>query len=141
MTASARGIGAPPYAIVLTCEHGGNVVPAEYREIFASAKGGAALDTHRGYDLGALSVAKVLGHRFGVPVIASTVTRLLVDLNRSVGHPRLWSEFSSVLGPAERERTLAKHYFPYRQRVEDEIRGHIGAGRSVLHLSVHSFTP
>jgi len=38
--------------LVLTCEHGGNRVPAAYRALFEGAE--ALLATHAGYDIGAL---------------------------------------------------------------------------------------
>jgi predicted N-formylglutamate amidohydrolase len=116
-------------------------VPREYAHLFKGATARAALDTHRGYDLGALSVARSLGRRFRVPVFHCDVTRLLVDVNRSVGHPRLLSEFSRKLTRREREAVLERYYFPHRRAVEAEVARPVAAGRRVLHLSVHSFTP
>lgn len=139
-TATGRSLG-PHVALVLTCEHGGNRVPQEYRELFASRKAQAALLTHRGYDIGALRLTRLLGRRLGIAPIASTVTRLVVDLNRSLGSRTLFSEFVSGLDGIERKRLLATYYHPYRRRVESTVRGHMADGRPVLHLSVHSFTP
>ena len=48
-----------PVRIVLTCEHGGNRIPAAYAAYFQSA--GAVLDSHRGFDAGALAVAGAIG--------------------------------------------------------------------------------
>jgi predicted N-formylglutamate amidohydrolase len=36
---------------------------------------------------------------------------------------------------------LRRWYDPYRRRVRGEVEGRIQAGASVLHLSVHTFTP
>ena len=126
---------------VLTCEHGGNRVPAAHRARFATRRARMALHSHRGFDPGALEVARALGRSLEVPVIYSTVTRLLVDLNRSVGHPELFSEFTSGLAFHERERILARYYRPHRQRVEEAVEAHVERGRTVLHVAVHSFTP
>jgi predicted N-formylglutamate amidohydrolase len=41
----------------------------------------------------------------------------------------------------EREAILEVHYFPYRRQVENAIQTFIAQNHSVLHLSVHSFTP
>lgn len=139
-TATGGGHGRH-LALLLTCEHAGNRVPPEYAALFASRRARAALDTHRGYDIGSLRLARRVGRTLGVAPIASTVTRLLVDANRSRGHPSLFSEFSRGLGEAERERVLERYYAPHRRRVEAAARGHLAHGRSVLHLSVHSFTP
>ena len=128
-------------AIVITCEHAGNRVPTEYAHLFASARAQTALKTHRGYDLGALPIARTLGRQLDVSVISHDVTRLLVDVNRSVGHPRLFSEFSRALTVAERAEVLERHYEPHRRAVLAAVEHHVSAGQRVLHLSVHSFTP
>jgi predicted N-formylglutamate amidohydrolase len=78
---------------------------------------------------------------FGAPLYHSGVTRLLVDLNRSVGHSELFSEFSRRLDPAERADLLARHYFPHRNEVESWIDGQVRRGRRVVHVGVHSFAP
>ena len=39
-------------ALIITCEHGGNEVPAAYAPLFAGHE--ALLPTHRGWDAGAL---------------------------------------------------------------------------------------
>src|SRR5258708_4265355 len=76
-------------SFLITCEHGGNRIPAPYRALFRGSR--ALLDTHRGYDAGALVMARELARAFKAPLVSSTVSRLLVDLNRSVGHPQLFS--------------------------------------------------
>ena len=78
---------------------------------------------------------------FAAPLVASTVTRLLVDLNRSIGHPRLLGEAVRDLSREERPRILADHYVPYRTRVENLVGKAIARGRRVVHVSSHSFTP
>ena len=40
---------------IITCEHAGNEVPARYRDLLRGSE--ALLQTHRGWDPGALSVA------------------------------------------------------------------------------------
>jgi predicted N-formylglutamate amidohydrolase len=124
---------------VVSCEHGGNRVPAQYRDLFAGA--GELLATHRGQDIGVLPLARELAERLGVPLHAGTVTRLLVDLNRSAGSRTLFSEFTRELPQFERERILDRYYRPYREGVTAEAAAHISAGAQVVHLSLHSFTP
>lgn len=128
-------------ALLLTCEHGGARVPARYRALFRSRAARAALRSHRGSDHGALRLARALRRSFGAPLYHSDVTRLLVDLNRSVGHPELFSEFSRRLDPAERADLLDRHYFPHRNGVESWIDAQIRSGRRVVHIGVHSFAP
>jgi len=127
--------------LVLSCEHGGAQVPSQYRHLFDGKAARRALTSHRGSDLGALSLARSLQRALQVPLHASVVTRLLVDLNRSVGHPRLFSELSEGLSPIERAALLERHYFPHRNAIESWIDAQVRRGNRVLHIGVHSFAP
>ncbi len=124
---------------LITCEHGGNRVPADYRPLFAGHED--SLASHRGWDPGALALARQLSRALEAPLHYATISRLVIDLNRSVGHPRLYGEAIRALAPAARRHILERHYLPYRQRVEDHIRREVTAGRRVVHVSSHSFTP
>ena len=125
--------------LVVTCEHGGNRIPVRWRPLFARRSG--LLATHRGIDRGAAPLARVIARRFRAGLHVASVSRLLVDLNRSPHHRQLFSRFTRALPAPERERILARHYAPYRGSVEAEITRHVARGHRVLHLSIHSFTP
>ncbi len=125
--------------LVLSCEHATNEVPAPYRALF---EGGAdSLRSHRGWDPGAYEAALAFRDRFGAPLIAGEATRLLVDLNRSLRHPRLWSEFSNRLSWIQKEQILRRHYHPHRARILDALHTVLKRRAHVLHLSLHSLTP
>jgi predicted N-formylglutamate amidohydrolase len=126
-------------AILVTCEHGGNRVPREYAERFRGK--GRILECHRGYDRGARELAKQFARRFDCPLVTATVTRLVADLNRSLGHRRLFSEFTEGLDAEAKAVLLRRYYEPYRRRVASIVKDLVDCGGSVLHLSVHSFTP
>jgi predicted N-formylglutamate amidohydrolase len=125
--------------LLVSCEHGGNEVPAAYAPLFAGAA--AVLDSHRGLDYGALEAAQAFGARLGVAPITATTTRLVVDLNRSLGHRNLFSEYTRVLDREQRAAALSAHYRPYRERVEREVAHSVASGAIVVHVSAHSFTP
>jgi hypothetical protein len=94
-------------AFIITCEHGGNRIPTPYRLLFRGQ--GALLDSHRGYDPGSLVMAKALASACRAPLVASTTSRLLIDLNRSIGHPQLFSAVTRGRGgrdPSADRRTL-----------------------------------
>ncbi len=131
--------GRPFEGILLSCEHATNRVPARYADLFAGAR--QLLDSHRGYDLGARAVVLRLARRVGAPLFTGSVTRLLVDLNRSPGHPRQFSDRVRALPRAERQRIVDAYYRPHRDRLERTAATLIAGGRRVVHLSVHSFTP
>ena len=125
-------------ALLFTCEHGGNRIPRRWAALFTKHR--ALLDSHRGWDPGALTLARALSKATGAPLVASTTSRLLVDLNRSVHHRAVFSPITLALPDAERERILDEFYRPYRSRVEHLVDGAIARGR-VVHLSAHSFVP
>ncbi len=99
------------------------------------------LKTHRGYDLGALRLARELATTLEAPLFAGSVTRLLIDLNRSLHHVKVYSAITRAWPGNERRRLVADYYRPYRNAVENWIARRVRRGRTVLHLSVHSFTP
>lgn len=126
-------------AFLVTCEHGGRRVPRAYRHLFIGAE--AVLATHRGWDPGALPLARDLARRLRCPLRAATVTRLLADLNRSPRHPRLLSEWTRTLPAAERVRLLGRFHAPHRSAVEGDVAERARAGNRTIHLAVHTFTP
>jgi predicted N-formylglutamate amidohydrolase len=130
---------ARPTFLLITCEHGGNRIPVRYRPLFAGRK--SLLESHRGHDPGALNMARELAHHFRAPLVYATVSRLLVDLNRSIGHRALYSDATRGLSAVEHARILGRHYLPYRSKVEALVDKAIAAGHRVVHVASHSFTP
>jgi predicted N-formylglutamate amidohydrolase len=126
-------------AFVITCEHGGNRIPARYLPLFRRRR--TLLDSHRGYDPGALVMARTLASAFGAPLVISTVSRLLIDLNRSIGHARLFSEVTRNLPADARSQIVERYYRPHRVQVEGLVTQAVSCGRRVTHISSHSFTP
>jgi len=124
---------------VVSCEHAVNDVPREYAVLFAGHRD--LLASHRGYDPGGLELGRRFARALGCNVHATRVTRLLVDVNRSLGHRALFSEVSRVLSVDAQKRVLERYYLPHRVRVESEVRSALSTGRPVLHLGVHTFTP
>lgn len=124
--------------IVLTCEHAGNEIPKQYREIFKNEK--EVLNSHRGFDTGALDLFHSL-QKIADYSEFNTISRLLVEVNRSQSHPQLFSEFSRNFSTEEKKNIMATFYFPYRNSIENRISEFLAAGDKVVHLSVHSFTP
>lgn len=131
-----KGAGA---AIVVTCEHGGNRIPMPYRGLFAAHRD--LLASHRGFDAGALVMAQSLATALDAPLLTATVSRLLVDLNRSIGHPGLHFETVLALPGPQRRRILTRHYQPYRRQAEELVEKGIASHGQVIHVSCHSFTP
>jgi predicted N-formylglutamate amidohydrolase len=123
----------------VTCEHGGNDVPPDHASVFAGRE--KLLVSHRGFDPGALGLARRIAEGLPASLHYTTVTRLLVDLNRSPHHPRLFSPVTRPLSESTRAAILAEHYHPYRQGVAADVRGLLRRHGLVVHLSVHTFAP
>jgi predicted N-formylglutamate amidohydrolase len=128
-----------PAALVLACEHASKRVPLRYRRLFRGRE--ALLDSHRGWDPGALELARQLARQLDAPLFRGVVTRLLVDLNRSLPSPTLFSEFSLRLPEKERLGLLARYWEPYRHAVRRCVEERLLHQGRALQFSVHSFTP
>ncbi|MCG8578286.1 MAG: N-formylglutamate amidohydrolase [Bacteroidales bacterium] len=125
--------------VVLSCEHAGKNIPEKYKKLFAEAKN--ELETHRGYDIGALELFDLIKSDYIAYKQSATASRLLVDINRSLYRRTLFSEFTNILPDTEKTQILEDYYFAFRRPFEEEICQLWRAGKTVLHLSVHSFTP
>lgn len=126
------------FKIVITCEHGGNQIPERYAALFKNYED--VLASHQGWDIGALKLANKLATMADY-FFYSEVSRLLVDLNRSLNHPKLFSFITKHLDSDEKTLILEKYFYPYRKEVSDVIEDLISQGNRVIHVSVHSFTP
>ncbi|MCL9683244.1 N-formylglutamate amidohydrolase [Legionella maioricensis] len=126
-------------ALVVSCEHAVDSIPTPYQSLFVPFKD--LLASHRGIDFGALTIAEHLAKQVSCDFIQATTTRLLVDCNKSMSHPRCFSEVTRSLPPEEKQKILNLYYWPYRQQVMASIKKHIEQGSQVWHLSIHSFTP
>lgn len=130
-----------PDAILVTVEHGGNRVPDEVADRFATPAARRALASHRGWDRGSLDAARALAAAWDAPSIENRISRLVVDANRSSHHPRVFSAFTRGLPDDLRAGLLDRWWRPHRAAVERAVRERIGSGARVVHVSVHAFAP
>src|SRR5690349_11739435 len=105
------------YNLLITCEHGGNEVPSEYKALLANADD--VLTSHRGWDAGALQMAESVSRQLNVPLYAQTVSRLLIEMNRSLDNEQLFSDYTRNLNDEVKDELKQKFYFPYRRSVEN----------------------
>jgi len=124
--------------LLLTCEHGGHAIPKVFADRFKDHE--TTLQSHRGFDIGALDVFNYLK-----PLSAysnfSTTSRLLIELNRSLHHKNLFSEYSKSLSSLKKEQLIESYYLAYRNSIKHYISENINEENPILHVSVHSFTP
>ncbi|HSQ41707.1 MAG TPA: N-formylglutamate amidohydrolase [Fibrobacteraceae bacterium] len=127
------------WTILLTCEHASNRIPPQFRSLFQHDK--PILESHRGWDPGAYKVCTEMARRLGLQASCGEWSRLVIDLNRSESNPHLFSRWSNTLSPEEKEGLIRFVHRPFRQQVANQVQQHLAAGKTVLHLSIHSFTP
>lgn len=127
-----------PTGVVLSCEHAGNEVPERYSSYFVSPAAKEALSGHRGWDPGSLPIGDAMSEVLGAPLVVQSVTRLLVECNRSLDHPRLFSEFSRRMPAEERDDLVRRYWRAHRESVTGLV---ADAGSRVVHVGIHTFTP
>lgn len=123
-------------SLIVTCEHAGYIVPEGYKSLFRGKD--KILHSHRGWDIGAMKVAEKISQQLNVPLHTYEVTRLLIEPNRSLDHPQLFSEFTSELTQKRKEKIIHNMYLPFRNTVVNEMQA---LERPIFHISIHSFTP
>lgn len=124
--------------LVLTCEHAFPDIPEKYQKLFYDEPG--ILKTHEAYDPGAFDLFKDLESLAAFSNYQS-IGRLLIETNRSEHHPKLFSRYSRVLSKQNKADILQTYYIAYRSKIERKIQDYITDGKTVVHLSVHTFTP
>ncbi len=125
--------------LIITCEHAGNEVPEEFQHLFEGNP--EILETHRGIDIGALELTNTISAMLEKEPYLNTVTRLLVDLNRSTQSPTLFSEFTREQPLHVREKIFKNYYQPHRKKIEEKINQVIANGEQAIHVGIHTFTP
>jgi predicted N-formylglutamate amidohydrolase len=125
-----------PVSVLITAEHASAAVPERWQDLFAGRE--TILRTHRAWDPGTCELARALASQLDAPLLEGRVTRLLIDLNRSATHPRVFSEFSRSLPEAQRRELMAEFWRPHWQVYAEMVASLPGR---VLHVACHSFTP
>ena len=124
---------------LITCEHASNRLPHIFSANFAGAE--EVLQSHEGWDPGALDLAEAISVSLKADLFIYDYSRLLIEVNRSLGHPKLFSRYTNGLDEDQKGYLISTYYQPYRYSVEEIIRNSVCEGKGVIHLSIHSFTP
>ena len=128
--------------IVLLCEHAGRTIPQKLGDLGVSEKVQAS---HRGWDIGAETVARNLAEKLQAPLILQRYSRLVIDCNRPIEAPDSIPPISFGehipanlnLTTAERTARQLEIMAPLNAAIEHVLDG---ASRA-LAVSIHSFTP
>lgn len=125
--------------LVLSCEHAVDTIPSEYSALFQEPLSHA--DERKSMDQGALNITKQISQQLNCPYTQSTVSRLLIDCNRSLSHSRCFSKYTKSLPFIEKQQLIDQYYTPFREQTQRLIETHIQNDQQVLHLSIHTFAP
>ncbi|MEQ1955285.1 N-formylglutamate amidohydrolase [Mesorhizobium sp. CN2-181] len=132
--------------IVLACDHASNFIPADYGSLGLDP---AEFERHIAWDPGALPVAQRMAEMLDAPLVASAISRLVIDCNRPADAPDLIPEISETtripgnagLNAEERRARIALAHQPFHAAIDDLIDRRERAGLESWLVTVHSFTP
>lgn len=127
--------------LIITCEHASNNILEKFKYLFSTIEAKKNLNEHYGLDIGAKKITEIFAKEFSCPVIIAEYSRLLIELNRSLDNPNLFSKYSKSLEQTLKQDLIKNIYYPYRNKTEQLIRKLINKNNIVIHLSIHSFTP
>jgi predicted N-formylglutamate amidohydrolase len=132
--------------LFLVCEHAGRRIPKSLGSLGLAAH---ELERHIAFDIGAEQVARGLSKRLDAPLVLQRYSRLVYDCNRppqaNSAIPEL-SELTEIpgnrlLSESQRRRRAEEIYVPFHARVGEIIESRLGAGKPVIFVTIHSFTP
>jgi len=132
--------------VVLICEHASKTMP---KALGSMGLDEAALESHIAWDIGAQRVAEMLSDRLDASLVSQRFSRLAYDCNRPPEAAGAYPERSEIfdvpgnagLGASDKARRADALYHPFHQAIDALIDARLAAGRSVLLVTVHSFTP
>lgn len=157
MTDGLLGAGDPPPILVhggadpnspflLVSDHAGQAIPTALADLGVRAEDRAR---HIGWDIGIDGVGRLLASRLGALLIEQTYSRLVIDCNRTPGHPTAIVTVSDgtiipvnndLTAEAASMRTL-EIFDPYHTRIGEELDRREEQGLETFLVALHSFTP
>src|SRR5262245_6918777 len=109
--------------VVLACDHASNFVPAEYGTLGLDA---GEFQRHIAWDPGAWPVAMRMAELLDAPLVASRISRLVIDCNRPADAADLIPEISETtvvpgnrgLDAGERTRRIRLSHQPFHAAID-----------------------
>ena len=132
--------------VVLVCEHASKTIP---NALGSMGLDEAKLASHIAWDIGAQRVAEMLSDRLDASLVSQRFSRLAYDCNRPPEADGAYPERSEIydvpgnvgLSASDKSRRASALYHPFHQAIEGLIDKRLVEGRSVVLVTVHSFTP
>ncbi|MEX3010496.1 N-formylglutamate amidohydrolase [Hoeflea sp. TYP-13] len=132
--------------VVLVCEHASNRVPENLNNLGLTEE---QLNSHVGWDPGALDLAKALSVSLDSPLIAARLSRLVYDCNRPPEATSAMPDFTEVcrvpgnvsLSEVDRQARAREIYEPFHVELAHVIARKRLQGLAPVLVTIHSFTP
>jgi len=132
--------------IVLICEHASKTMP---KSLGTMGLDEVKLASHIAWDIGAQRVAEMLSDRLDATLVSQRFSRLAYDCNRPPEVDGAYPERSEIydvpgnvgLSDCDKARRADALYHPFHQAIDTLLDARLAAGRSVILVTVHSFTP
>jgi predicted N-formylglutamate amidohydrolase len=136
--------GKSPFLLV--ADHAGNAIPRALGRLGITE---AELVRHIAWDIGIAWVGRFLADALDAAFIRQNYSRLVIDCNRPPGSPTSIADISEHtpipgnvgLSGTYRQARAWEIFWPYHERIEAELDRRRHAGRPVVLISLHSFTP
>jgi predicted N-formylglutamate amidohydrolase len=131
---------------LLTGDHAGRAIP---RRLGTLGLPESERARHIAWDIGIAGVTERLSEALDVTAVLQTYSRLVIDCNRQPGLDSSIPTISEVtaipgnegLPPTEREARRREIFAPYHEQIAELIEARAAAGRRVVLVAMHSFTP
>jgi predicted N-formylglutamate amidohydrolase len=131
---------------LLTADHAGRTIPRSLRRLGLPDH---ELDRHIAWDIGIAGVTERLSAALDATAVLQTYSRLVIDCNRDPSVASSIPEVSEAtpvpgnigLSPADREARRLAIFEPYHARIRALLDARQAAGRRVVFVAMHSFTP
>jgi predicted N-formylglutamate amidohydrolase len=136
--------GKSPFLLV--ADHAGNVIPRALGRLGITE---AELGRHIAWDIGIAGLGRYLADALDAAFIRQNYSRLVIDCNRPPRSPTSIADISEHtpipgnvdLSEGDRKARAREIFWPYHERIEAELDRRRQAGRPVVLISLHSFTP
>jgi predicted N-formylglutamate amidohydrolase len=131
---------------LLTADHAGRAIPRRLGDLGVPA---SELQRHIACDIGIAGVTELLSEALDATAILQNYSRLVIDCNRrpewASAIPTI-SELTAIpgnegLGDAERDSRVTEIFAPYHDTIDRLLGDRNTAGRRVVLVAMHSFTP
>tara|TARA_B100000029_G_C17478199_1_gene924570 strand:+ start:55 stop:849 length:795 start_codon:yes stop_codon:yes gene_type:complete len=132
--------------LLLVCDHASPRIPVTLENLGLE---NSILKLHIAYDIGALAVAKNLSSKINCPLVSSSFSRLVIDLNRPLDHPDLILKASDRINipgnlnltKKERSKRINFLFKPYHAAINQMCLEKMAQGDPPSLISIHSFNP